>query len=109
MPNFEEFIALFDQKGISYDRSAVQYYNLNGIDICERVGDDFIKIPLLREMIEREVERVNRDLETYEQIKKYVILNRRFTEKSGEMTPTLKVKRKVIISNHESEIKSLFS
>lgn len=109
VPNFEEFITLFDQKGISYDRSAVQYYNLNGIDICERVGDDFIKIPLLKEMIDREVERVNRELETYEQIKKYVILNKRFTEKSGEMTPTLKVKRKVIIGNHESEIKSLFN
>lgn len=109
IPNFEEFMTLFEQKGITYDKSAVHFYNLNGVDVCERVGDDFISNPLLKEMIDKEVARVNRELETYEQIKKYVILNKRFTEKSGEMTPTLKVKRKVIISNHDREIKSLFS
>lgn len=108
VPNFEEFITLFDQKGITYDKSAVQYYNLNGVQICEKVGDDFINVPLLKETIDKEVERINRELESYERIKKYVILNRRFTEKSGEMTPTLKVKRKVIISNLDKEIKGLF-
>lgn len=109
VPNFEEFITLFDQKGIQYDRSAVHYFNLNGVQVCERVGDDFINIPLLKETIDKEVERVNRELESYERIKKYAILSRRFTEKSGEMTPTLKVKRKVIISNCDKEIKGLFS
>ncbi len=109
VPNFEEFMTLFEQKCITYDKSAVQYYNLNGVEVCERVGDDFISNPLLKDMIDKEVERVNRELETYEKIKKYAILNKRFTEKSGEMTPTLKVKRKVIISNHDREIKSLFS
>ncbi len=109
VPNFEEFITLFDQKGIEYDKSAVKYFELNGLNVCEKVGDDFINVPLLKETIDKEVERINHDLESYERIKKYVILNRRFTEQSGEMTPTLKVKRKVILTNLDKEIKGLYS
>jgi len=76
--------------------------------VCERVGKDFIEIPLLKEMIDKEVERVNRELESYERIKKYIILDRRFTENSGEMTPTLKIKRNVVIANLKDEIKKLY-
>jgi long-chain acyl-CoA synthetase len=108
VPNFEEFMNLFNQKGISYDKSAVKYYSLNGVEVCEHVGKDFIEIPLLKEMIDKEVERVNRELESYERIKKYIILNRRFTENSGEMTPTLKIKRNVVIANLKDEIKKLY-
>ena len=108
VPNFEEFISLFEQKGISYDKSAVKHFSLNGIEMCERVGKDFVEMPLLKEIIDKEVERVNRELESYEKIKKYVILERRFTENSGEMTPTLKVKRNVVIANLKDEIKKLY-
>ncbi|HNX24044.1 MAG TPA: long-chain fatty acid--CoA ligase [Spirochaetota bacterium] len=108
VPNFEEFINLFNQKGISYDKSAVKYFTLNDAEVCEKVGKDFIEIPLLKELIDKEVEKVNRELETYERIKKYVILDRRFTENSGEMTPTLKVKRNVVLANLKDEIKKLY-
>ena len=108
VPNFEEFIKLFELKGIAYDRSAVKYYSLNGLDVCEKVGSDFISNPLLKETIDKEVERINRELESYERIKKYIILDRRFTENSGEMTPTLKVKRNVVIANMKDEIKKLY-
>jgi long-chain acyl-CoA synthetase len=108
VPNFEEFINLFSQRGIAYDKSAVEYFSLNGVEMCGSVGKDFIENPLLKELIEKEIERVNRELETYERIKKYVILNRRFTENSGEMTPTLKVKRNVVIANLKDEIKKLY-
>jgi long-chain acyl-CoA synthetase len=108
VPNFEEFMNLFNQRGIAYDKSAVKYFSLNGVEMCESVGKDFIENPLLKELIEKEVERVNRELESYERIKKYVILDRRFTENSGEMTPTLKVKRNVVIANLKDEIKKLY-
>ena len=109
VPNFEEFIALFERKGITYDKSAVQYFEVNGVHTCVRVGEDFINNALLKGKIEKEIELINRALESYERIKKYTILNRRFTEESGEMTPTLKVKRKVVIGNLDKEIRELFS
>ncbi|MGE5455430.1 MAG: AMP-binding protein, partial [Methylocystaceae bacterium] len=109
VPNFEEFMALYEQKGITYDKSAVQYLEVNGVPTCVKVGEDFINNPLLKEMIEKEVGMINRDLESYERIKKYTILSRRLTEESGEMTPTLKVKRKVVIGNLDKEIRELFN
>ncbi|MGE5450154.1 MAG: AMP-dependent synthetase, partial [Methanomassiliicoccales archaeon] len=109
VPNFEEFMALYEQKGITYDKSAVQYLEVNGVPTCVKVGEDFINNPLLKEMIEKEVGIINRDLESYERIKKYTILSRRLTEESGEMTPTLKVKRKVVIGNLDKEIRELFN
>jgi len=108
VPNFEEFINLFNGKNINYDKSAVEHFSLNGVEMCGKVGKDFIENPLLKELIDKEVERVNRGLESYEKIKKYIILDRRFTENSGEMTPTLKVKRNVIIANLKDEIKKLY-
>ncbi len=109
VPNYEEFMTLFDQAGISYDQVAISYIDLNGVKTVASVGDDFINIPLLRETIEKEVQRINKELESYEKIKKYAILKRRVTEETGEMTPTLKAKRKVILSNFAQEIKSLFN
>ncbi|NLV23008.1 MAG: long-chain fatty acid--CoA ligase [Syntrophomonadaceae bacterium] len=108
VPNFEEFIALLEQKGITYDKSALQFSVVNGVETCTKVGDDFIKIPLLKELIDKEIESVNLELESYEKIKKYTILNRRLTEETGEMTPTLKVKRKVALSNFAKEIKDIY-
>jgi len=109
VPNYEEFMTLFDQAGISYDQAAIRYVDLNGVKTIASVGDDFINVPLLREIIENEVQRINNELESYEKIKQYAILKRRITEETGEMTPTLKAKRKVIISNFTQEIKSLFN
>jgi len=109
VPNFEEFMALFAQKGITYDQSALQFIDVGGVSTCVKVGDDFINHPLLKEMIDKEVAAINLELESYERIKKYTILNRRLTEESGEMTPTLKVKRKVALSNLDKEIKEIYS
>lgn len=108
VPNFEEFINLFDQMGIDYDKSAVQFTEVNGVRTCVRVGEDFINIPVLKEIINKEVEQANRGLESYEKIKKYKILNRRLTEESGELTPTLKIKRKVVLDNLREEINELY-
>lgn len=86
----------------------MQFSVVNGVETCTKVGDDFIKIPLLKELIDKEIESVNLELESYEKIKKYTILNRRLTEETGEMTPTLKVKRKVALSNFAKEIKDIY-
>ena len=46
--------------------------------------------------LEVEVEALNRDLSQFERIKRFRVLPREFTIESGELTPTLKVKRRVI-------------
>ena len=55
------------------------------------------------------VEAVNRDRSRFEQIKKYAILDRDFSADEGEITPTLKLKRKICQEHFAAEIESLYS
>ena len=76
--------------------------------VCVRVGQDFIEVPQLKSLVDQEVEKANENLEEHERIKKYVIINRKFSEAAGEMTPTLKIKKKAVISNFEKEIEKIY-
>jgi long-chain acyl-CoA synthetase len=51
---------------------------------------------------------VNSDLSRYEQIKRFTILPRDFTLEAGEVTPTLKLKRRVCLEHFSKEIEALY-
>ncbi|MFL5945316.1 MAG: AMP-dependent synthetase/ligase [Gaiellaceae bacterium] len=59
--------------------------------------------------IEQVVEAVNSELSRYEQIKRYAILPRDFTAEEDEVTPTLKLKRRVCQEHFAAEIEALYS
>jgi long-chain acyl-CoA synthetase len=59
--------------------------------------------------IERLVEDVNSDVSRYEQIKRYAILPRDFSADEGEVTPTLKLRRRVCQEHFAAEIEALYS
>ena len=54
------------------------------------------------------VDGLNRDLSQFERIKKIALLPAEFSIESGELTPTLKVKRKVVAERWRSEIEELY-
>ena len=62
-----------------------------------------------RHDVEQLVERVNGDLSRFEQIKRYAILPRDFSAEEGEVTPTLKLKRRVCHEHFAAEIEGLYS
>jgi long-chain acyl-CoA synthetase len=55
------------------------------------------------------VDALNRDLSQFERIKKIALLPAEFSVASGELTPTLKVKRKVIEDRYRGDIEKLYS
>lgn len=59
--------------------------------------------------IMKEVQEANKQLAQYEQIKKIKLIPRSFSVESGELTPKLSLKRKVVMKNYEGEIASLFA
>jgi long-chain acyl-CoA synthetase len=73
---------------------------MQGAQVCIGAGRDFIEQPILKDMIAENVRQVNETLEGFEQIKQYTIINHNFTEENGEMTPTLKLKKKAILENY---------
>ena len=74
------------------------------ITLAEDVDPDEARFEM-----ERVVEDVNRDLSRFEQIKRYAILPRDFTAEEGEVTPTLKLKRRVCQEHFAAEIEALYS
>jgi long-chain acyl-CoA synthetase len=58
--------------------------------------------------VQEAVDAVNADRSRYEQIKRFTILPRDFSPEHGEITPTLKLKRKVAMSNFARELASLY-
>jgi long-chain acyl-CoA synthetase len=63
----------------------------------------------IKASIEAHVEEINKNYARVEQVKKISILPHDLSQESGELTPTLKVKRAVVASKHEGEIEELYA
>jgi long-chain acyl-CoA synthetase len=59
--------------------------------------------------IEAHVEKINQNFARVEQVKKIAILPNDLSQESGELTPTLKVKRAVVAQKHEGAIEQLYA
>jgi len=59
--------------------------------------------------VEQEVKKTLRDLAHFEMPKKVMLVARDFTIESGELTPTLKVKRRVVERNYQTQIEALYN
>ncbi len=64
--------------------------------------------PAVREEVQRALDGVNAELARVEQVKKFRILHRPFSIETGELTPTLKVKRKIVAQNFAAEIEAMY-
>jgi len=61
------------------------------------------------ELIRRGVDEINEELARFEQVRRYEILDRDFSAEENEVTPTLKLKRRVVEQNFESELDALYT
>lgn len=75
-----------------------------GASYAEVLGSDAVK-----QMVAGYVEELNTRLNRWETIKKWILLDRDFTVESGELTPSLKVKRKVVEDNYREQIAALYA
>jgi long-chain acyl-CoA synthetase len=65
--------------------------------------------PEIKKLINGEVEKVNSELARVETIKKFTILDKRLDQEDGELTPTMKVKRKQISEMYKKIIEGMYS
>ncbi len=78
-----------------------------GIDFRSR--QDLINNDKTKKLFDERVAKINKNLSKYESIKKYVLLLEEFSEKGGELTPTLKMKRKFIEQKYRDIIDSIYA
>jgi long-chain acyl-CoA synthetase len=70
--------------------------------------EQLLGLPEVRQKIEREVRMTLRDLAQFEMPKKLLLLPREFTVEAGELTPTLKVRRRIVEQRHRAAIEALY-
>ena len=72
-------------------------------------SQEIISDELVISAIRKEVDRVNANLGNWEQIKKFELLSNLFSIEGNELTPTLKLKRKVILGKYQSQFDKIYS
>jgi long-chain acyl-CoA synthetase len=72
-------------------------------------GAKLCTAPQIHAAIQQRIDETNKELARVEQIKKFSILARPFGIATGELTPTLKIKRKVIAQMYEREIEAMYT
>ncbi len=77
-----------------------------GIDVASR--EELLKDPRVLDIYHETVDRLTGNLARFEQIKKIALLPRELTIEAGEMTPTLKIKRRVVEERYRDVIESMY-
>lgn len=91
VPNLERLLEFAKDKH-------VEYYDLNDLVIHEPV----------QQLFAQRIAEINSRLAQYETIKKFVVLPRDFSVDEGELTATLKLRRKVIYEKHKDKIEGMY-
>lgn len=70
--------------------------------------EELTEHPLVRQEIERTVNQKNEGLANFERIKRFALLDRDFTIEDNELTPTFKVKRKLVTEKYRQVLDALY-
>jgi long-chain acyl-CoA synthetase len=78
----------------------------NGLEYHDLAS--FSQLPEVREEVERAMREANESVSPVEQVRKWIVVPDEWTPDSGEVTPSLKLKRKVVLDKYSDEIESLY-
>lgn len=84
-----------------------KYAEENGIEYASR--EDLCKHPQIIKVIADSIEELQADLAHYEKVKRFVLLPESFSMEKGELTNTLKVKRRVVYEKYAKEIEQMYA
>jgi long-chain acyl-CoA synthetase len=89
---------------VNVDKEALQHWaEKNGVPT-----DNLTQRPEVRELIESEIEEQSADFKNYERPRKVIIVDDEWTPENGVLTPTLKLKRRVIYERYEDNIEDVY-
>ncbi|HRF59302.1 MAG TPA: long-chain fatty acid--CoA ligase [Fimbriimonadaceae bacterium] len=90
VPDFDKVKAFCKEKGLPHDSN-------EAMTAHEEV----------KALIKGEIDAINKTLADYEKVKRHTLLNHSFSIESGELTPSMKVKRKVVLQRYADLIKGM--
>lgn len=91
VPDFEALKEYADARSIRYTDNA-----------------DLAAHPEINELIEKDISTIQKDLANYERVRKFTLLEKQFSIEDGELTPTQKVRRKIIEERYAHLIEGMY-
>jgi long-chain acyl-CoA synthetase len=92
---------------VSLDREAItEWAGTNGL-----AGKSFTEIAQddkTRELIGGYIDALNMELDRWEQIKRFAIIDRELTIEAGDLTPSMKLRRKVVVEKFADQLSALY-
>ncbi len=81
---------------------------LKGSDLAGLPHEELINHPKLRELFQARVREFNKPLSDVEAITSFRLVANPFTQENGELTPTMKLRRRVVQEHYRNEIESMY-
>jgi long-chain acyl-CoA synthetase len=100
----EKFVSALIVPAFAHLRS---WLKVKGLPEPER-NEDIIKMPEVVDKMQRQIDKYNPLFSHPEQIKRFVLLPNEWTIDTMELTPSLKIKRKVIMEKYADAIRSIY-
>lgn len=73
-----------------------------------KTKEDLTTIPEVHKLIDEDIRRLQKDLSNYERVRRFAILERPLSIEDGEITPTMKVRRKVVEERYRDLIEGMY-
>jgi long-chain acyl-CoA synthetase len=102
----EKFPAVFIVPNFAFVKEWAQRHAL---DFSKLSNDAIIENQALIDRINEEIAAINKEYGSWEQLKKVKLLPQEFTIEGGELTPTLKFKRKKILDKYQAQYQAIYS
>lgn len=95
VPNFETLVREWDE-----------FKDFVKMSISEKIK--LLEMPNIREKFQVIIDEVQKNQSPFEKIKKFVLLPEEFTIEKGELTPTLKIKRRVVMEKLQQQVECFY-
>ena len=83
-----------------------EYANLHGIKYAS--NDELIDSPAITRLINEDIDGLQKDLANFERVRRFTLLKKPFSIEDGELTPSMKVRRKVVEEKYADVIKGMY-
>jgi long-chain acyl-CoA synthetase len=81
---------------------------LDGLGLAGRLHEELAANPNLREFFHRRIREFNQPLSDVERIADFMLTARPFTQDNGELTPTLKLRRRIVQEHYRAQIEAMY-
>jgi long-chain acyl-CoA synthetase len=72
-------------------------------------AQELLSLPETQQLIHQQIDLQSKELAPYEQIKYFVLLDKPLTQSAGELTPTLKIRRKIVTEKYKHLLEQLYT